>query len=211
MLLPRLRGLWFMCQMALGGLEINESSTLEPLKCCGLTCTAAFYRSQRLAIPRYRRSPNKCGMTKRGSLRSMKSRHTSRTGKGMQHLDRQLASFAADLQRTVGLNSEESQKVATLVSADVRFLPTEVKAEIEAASPVPLAARREELIAFQAWEQSCWFDEGKSGGHARASDRPKLCVFRLSQRRVFRGSGAKGSSRLSRSPLLKVPYCWTRS
>lgn len=66
-------------------------------------------------------------------------------------LDQQLAAFDAELQHSVGLNANESHKVATFVSADVRFLPKDVKAEIEAASPVPLSARREELIAFQAW------------------------------------------------------------
>ena len=69
----------------------------------------------------------------------------------MQHLDRQLANFSTDLQSQVGLTADEAQKVATLVPADVRFLPKGVKAEIEAASPVPLSARRDELVAFQAW------------------------------------------------------------
>ena len=69
----------------------------------------------------------------------------------MHYLDQQLAAFDSDLHRSVGLNSDESHKVATLVSADVRFLPKAVKAEIEAASPVPLTSRRDELIAFQAW------------------------------------------------------------
>lgn len=69
----------------------------------------------------------------------------------MQRLDQQLAAFRGDLQRLVGLTADESGKVATLIAADVRSLPKEVKAEIEAASPVPLRARRDELIAFQAW------------------------------------------------------------
>jgi hypothetical protein len=69
----------------------------------------------------------------------------------MQHLDQQLAVFDADLRRLVGLTVDEARKVATLVAADVRFLPKDVKAEIEAASPVPLSARRDELIAFQSW------------------------------------------------------------
>lgn len=64
----------------------------------------------------------------------------------MQRLDQQLAAFEGDLQRLVGLNTEESRKVATLVAADVRFLPMEVKAQIEAASSVPLKARRDELL-----------------------------------------------------------------
>lgn len=70
----------------------------------------------------------------------------------MQHLDQQLAAFDGDLQRLVGLNPDESHKVATFVAADVRFLPKEVKAEIEAASSVPIRARRDELVAFQAWQ-----------------------------------------------------------
>src|SRR3990167_9328868 len=69
----------------------------------------------------------------------------------MQHLDRQLSAFTDELKRLVGLTADESQNVATLVAADVRFLPKEVKAEIETASPVPLSARRDELVAFQAW------------------------------------------------------------
>lgn len=51
----------------------------------------------------------------------------------------------------MGLSADEAGKVATLVSADIRFLPVEAKAEIKAASPVPLSARFEELVAFQSW------------------------------------------------------------
>lgn len=69
----------------------------------------------------------------------------------MQHLDRQIAAFRDRLCNEVGLNQEDATKVATLVAADIRFLPLEAKAEIKAASPVPLSARLEELIAFQSW------------------------------------------------------------
>lgn len=69
----------------------------------------------------------------------------------MQHLDRQLAEFAPVLETDVRLSKEEACKVATLVAAEVRFLPPEVKREVLGASPVPLNARYEELIAFQAW------------------------------------------------------------
>jgi hypothetical protein len=69
----------------------------------------------------------------------------------MQHLDRQLAAFRARLCNEVGLKAEDADKVATMVAADIRFLPVEAKAEIKAASPVPLSARLEELIAFQSW------------------------------------------------------------
>lgn len=69
----------------------------------------------------------------------------------MQHLDRQLAAFRDRLTHEVGLTIEEAAKVATMVAADIRFLPVEAKSEIKAASPVPLSARFEELIAFQSW------------------------------------------------------------
>jgi hypothetical protein len=69
----------------------------------------------------------------------------------MQHLDRQLAPFRDRLCSEVGLKPEDAGKVATLVAADIRFLPVEAKTEIKAASPVPLSVRFEELVAFQAW------------------------------------------------------------
>lgn len=69
----------------------------------------------------------------------------------MQHLDRQLATHRERLCREVGLKPEDAGKVATLVAADIRFLPVEAKTEIKETSPVPLAARFEELVAFQAW------------------------------------------------------------
>jgi len=69
----------------------------------------------------------------------------------MKRLDQQLARYKTELQRDVSLNADECGKVATLVAADVRFLPSEVKSEIRAASPVPLRARYDELVAFQAW------------------------------------------------------------
>jgi hypothetical protein len=69
----------------------------------------------------------------------------------MQHLDRQLAHFRNRLCDEIGINTEDVGKVATLVAADIRFLSVEAKAEISAASPVPLSARFEELVAFQSW------------------------------------------------------------
>lgn len=71
----------------------------------------------------------------------------------MQNLDRQLAVHRERLCREVGLSPEEASKVATLVAADVRFLSVDAKGEIKAASPIPLSARFEELVAFQAWSE----------------------------------------------------------
>lgn len=69
----------------------------------------------------------------------------------MKHLNQQLAVFRDRLCGEVGLKAEDATRVATLVAADIRFLPLEAKTEIKAASQVPLSARFEELVAFQAW------------------------------------------------------------
>jgi hypothetical protein len=71
----------------------------------------------------------------------------------MKYLDKQLAAFKTQLEEQIGLTAEESTKVSTLVAADVRFLPPTVKAEIVAASPVPLGLRLDELVAFQKWSE----------------------------------------------------------
>jgi hypothetical protein len=42
-------------------------------------------------------------------------------------------------------------KLATTIAADVRFLSADQKAEIRAASPIPLSDRLAELQAFQGW------------------------------------------------------------
>jgi hypothetical protein len=69
----------------------------------------------------------------------------------MKHLDEQLAHYKDDLLIHVALRNDEYGKVATLVAADIRFLSPEVKDEIRKASPVPMKARYDELIAFQRW------------------------------------------------------------
>ena len=71
----------------------------------------------------------------------------------MLPLDKQIARFKSDLIGQVGLTADESNKVATLISSEVQFLPPEIKTEISAASWVPLKNRLEELEAFQAWNK----------------------------------------------------------
>lgn len=68
-----------------------------------------------------------------------------------QHLDTQMQSFSARLTSEVKLTPEMAAKLATTISADVHFLSPEQKAEIRAASPVPLSDRLAELQAFQGW------------------------------------------------------------
>jgi hypothetical protein len=68
-----------------------------------------------------------------------------------QHLDTQMRAFSARLASEVKLTPEMAEKLATTIAADVRFLSPEQKAEIRAASPVPLQDRLAELQAFQGW------------------------------------------------------------
>ena len=68
-------------------------------------------------------------------------------------LDRQVGAFASRLTAAVGLSAAEATKLATLVAAEVRFLDTDSKAEVIAASPVSLRNRLDELRAFQRWTE----------------------------------------------------------
>jgi hypothetical protein len=68
-----------------------------------------------------------------------------------QNLDIQMNIFSSRLTSEVKLTPEMTKKLATTIAADVRFLSPEQKAEIRAASPVPLQDRLMELQAFQGW------------------------------------------------------------
>ncbi len=49
----------------------------------------------------------------------------------MEHLNRQLRHYSSRLQNEVGLSDDEAKKVASYVSADVRFLAVATKDEIK--------------------------------------------------------------------------------
>ena len=68
-----------------------------------------------------------------------------------QKLDEQMAAWAMRLVSDVRLCEESSQRLATTIASEVRFLATAAKAEILAASPVRPSDRLEELQAFQGW------------------------------------------------------------
>jgi hypothetical protein len=87
-----------------------------------------------------------------------------------QHLDRQIGKFSERLTGELGLNDQEVDRVATLVAAEVRFLESSARAEIFAASPVPLRTRLDELRAFQA------FMDEASGSSSPAVTRAQVIV-----------------------------------
>lgn len=68
-----------------------------------------------------------------------------------QLLDSQMQAFYVRLVNEVKLTPDMAKKLATIIAADVRSLTPEQKAEIRAASPVPLSNRLEELQSFQGW------------------------------------------------------------
>ena len=105
-----------------------------------------------------------------------------------------MQTFASDLHTKVRLTPEVSKKLASNIAAEVRFLSAEQKAEIKAASPVPLADRLTELQTFQKWmEQS-----GRVKNNpfvTRASLDTKLYLFCLSSRGMFSSLGQGMSKR----------------
>ena len=51
----------------------------------------------------------------------------------------------------LNIDESESKKLATTISAQVRWLPQDAKLEIHNASPVDINKRYDELVAFQSW------------------------------------------------------------
>jgi hypothetical protein len=66
-------------------------------------------------------------------------------------IDEQMSVWSSRLVSEVKVSIEDSRKLATKISSDIRFLPTGAKAEIAATSPVRLSDRLQELQAFQGW------------------------------------------------------------
>jgi hypothetical protein len=69
----------------------------------------------------------------------------------MRHLDAQVSKYSTLLVSEVGLDPAIADRLATTVAAELRFLSVEAKAEILASSPVDVAARLDELTAFQSF------------------------------------------------------------
>lgn len=66
-------------------------------------------------------------------------------------INEQMREYAPRLTGELRLATDVASKLATHISADVRFLTVDQKNQIRAASPVPIQDRLQELIAFQGW------------------------------------------------------------
>jgi hypothetical protein len=62
-----------------------------------------------------------------------------------QHLDNQMARWTVRLTTEVGVAPNAATKLATTITADVRFLDYDAKEKIRKASPVPLKDRLDGL------------------------------------------------------------------
>jgi hypothetical protein len=66
-------------------------------------------------------------------------------------LDTQLAHWSDRLVHDLKISEDESRRLATNISSEVRFLPKTAKDGVAAASPISVADRLQELHAFQGW------------------------------------------------------------
>jgi hypothetical protein len=127
-----------------------------------------------------------------------------------KHLDTQMQSFSTRLTSEVKLTPEMAARLATTISSDVRFLSLEQKAEIKAASPVPLADRLTELQAFQGWmDQACSIRNNPCVTRAQVLSQSYICFvylpescFRVLSKVCPSGSAAKKCAQfLSDNPV----------
>ncbi len=66
-------------------------------------------------------------------------------------IDEQMREYAPRLTSELGLTADVASKLATHISANVRFLTAHQKNQIREASPIPVEDRIAELISFQGW------------------------------------------------------------
>jgi hypothetical protein len=116
-------------------------------------------------------------------------------------LDQQMVAYGELLQRQVRLDGNVCAKLATTVAADVRFLPADVKSELLAASPVPIADRLNELRSFQAWMDVAQTSRHPAVTRAQVVTQNYICFvylpescFRVLSKHCASGSAAKKCS-----------------
>jgi hypothetical protein len=66
-------------------------------------------------------------------------------------LDEQMQRWSSRLRDDLNIGPPESNRLATTIATEVAALPNTVKVRIRESSPIPLDARTEELVAFQAY------------------------------------------------------------
>lgn len=69
----------------------------------------------------------------------------------MKHLDMQMRAWSKRLTTELKIKEEDTQKLATTIASEVRWLSKGAKIEMADTSPVDIKHRYEELLAFQSW------------------------------------------------------------
>lgn len=112
-------------------------------------------------------------------------------------VNEQLREYLPELTTQLGLSTEVASKLATHISADVRFLSTDKKNQIRTASPVPIQDRLQELYAFQGWMELASEIKGDPRiTRAQAVTQNYICFVYLSEAcfRVLSRVSAPGSA-----------------
>lgn len=124
-------------------------------------------------------------------------------------LDQQMAVFAERLKREVKVPSEAATKLATTIAADVRFLPTEAKAELRSSTPVAIKDRLAEVQSFQSWMDAAHTVRNPSITRAQVITQNYICfvylpegLFRVLAKHCPEGSAARKTAQfLSNNPV----------
>ena len=127
-----------------------------------------------------------------------------------QTINEQMREYVPQLTTQLGLTTEVASKLATHISANVRFLSADQKNQIRAASPVAIQDRLQELYAFQGWMELASEIKGDPRiTRAQALTQNYICFvylpeacFRVLSRVCPPGSAAKKCSKfLSDNPI----------
>lgn len=71
--------------------------------------------------------------------------------KRWQKLDKYMSLFASQLQNTIKIPESECTQLATAIASEIVALSEDEQRELNGLSPIPNSARREELVAFEAF------------------------------------------------------------
>ncbi len=126
-----------------------------------------------------------------------------------QFLDQQMAAFSERLECDVKVSSAAASKLASTISADVRFLPVGAKMELRASTPVSIADRLAEVQSFQSWMDVASTIRNPSITRAQVITQNYICfvylpesLFRVLAKHCPSGSAAKRCAQfLSNNPV----------
>ncbi len=94
-------------------------------------------------------------------------------------LDSQMQQWVVRLQEDVCLTLEQSRHPVSTIAEEVSRAPADVRGGITDGSPIPLSARRDELLAFDQWLMASEKVYDPSVGRARVITQSYVCFVYL--------------------------------